>query len=289
MSPKSGIVTLTTDFGIDDPYIGILKGVILSVSPSANIVDIKHSIVPQNIAEASFVIGNSYRFFPKNTLHTVIVDPTVGSSRRLVILETQNGTFIAPDNGLLSHVLEDHGELTLIDNDNSVTVPSNCKAYWVNEREYWLSSISSTFHGRDIIAPVVGHLLSGVAPSKVGESINVLHYTPRSKPLLGKDRITGTIVYSDRFGNLISDIPVALLSSMTYPSFQIGERHITGFYKYYSEGHALIGLIGSFNTLEIAFVNGNASEVTGAKVGDRIVVYDDLKDINNDHYIKRTN
>ena len=134
---------------------------------------------------------------------------------------------------------------------------------------------------------MAGYLSSGIASSNFGEAINGLHYNPSSKPVLGKDCITGTIVYSDRFGNLISDIPASLLSSITYPSFQIGERHITGLYKYYSEGHALIGLIGSFNTLEIAFVNGNASEVIGAKVGDKVVVYSDLKDINNDDSIKR--
>ena len=276
MSPNSVIVTLTTDFGIDDPYIGILKGVILSSNPDVTVVDIQHSVGPQNIVEASFVVGNSYRFFPTNTVHVVIVDPTVGSPRRIVVLETHHGIFIAPDNGVLSHVLEDQDGLIVTDNDNCVSLPYGCNAFWLNKSEYWLPSISSTFHGRDIIAPVAAYLSSGIASSKLGERISRLHYIASSKPVLHQDNITGTIVYSDRFGNLISDIPASLLSSMANLKFQIGDSYIIGLNKYYSEGHSLIGLIGSFNTLEIAFVNGNASEFTGAKVGDKIVVYCDV-------------
>jgi S-adenosylmethionine hydrolase len=156
----SGIITLTTDFGLSDSYVGIMKGVILGIARSATIVDITHQIAPQDIHQAAYIVQTFGAFFPPGTIHVVVVDPGVGSKRRRIILTTPNAVYVAPDNGVLTYVWRE-----------AITQwgMERCAVYNLTEPRYWLPYVSSTFHGRDVFAPVAAHLVLGVPPAQLGE------------------------------------------------------------------------------------------------------------------------
>ena len=185
------IITLTTDFGTTDPYAGVMKGVISGINPDALLVDLTHDVEPQNVLQGAFLLGSSYRFFPPRTIHLVVVDPGVGSSRRLVLLDTPQGRFIAPDNGVLSYVLKDCGARTTPEGESRQQVPDGYQAYHLTNSGYWLHPLSSTFHGRDVFAPVAGHLSLGTPPSDLGEEIPSLICLPIASPEWQGDRLSG--------------------------------------------------------------------------------------------------
>ena len=148
------LIVLTTDFGTSDPYVGMMKGVILTISPGAAIVDLTHQVQPQNLQQASFILGVSHRFFPPGAIHVVVVDPGVGTGRRAILLTTPAARFVAPDNGILSGVLRQHLEAPPTE-ASRVPVPAGCTAFELTNAQYWRPPVSDTFHGRDIFAPVV--------------------------------------------------------------------------------------------------------------------------------------
>ena len=269
----SPIITLTTDFGTQDPYVGVMKGVVLGINPHASIIDISHDVQPQSILEGAFIIGSSHRFFPKGTLHVAVVDPGVGTSRSALLLVTPSAYFLGPDNGVLSYIVKEgfRGEPEM-SSDSQVRVPHDYRAYRLTNPEFWLHPVSSTFHGRDIFAPVAAHLSLGVPEDRLGEEVRQLMYLPIEQPRWNGDTLAGRVVHVDRFGNLITDIPAALLSGGNPITIGIKEHCISGLSQSYAEGEWLLAIVGSNNTLELSVRNGNAAHSLGAKMGEDVRV-----------------
>ena len=181
----SPIVVFTTDFGLSDAYAGVMKGVALIINPNLRLIDLTHQILPQNVAQGSFILGINHRFFPRDAIHVAVVDPGVGTDRRPVLLTTPCGTFAAPDNGLLSGVIT--GYLGPVPTAaGPVALPPELSAVHLTNPAYWRHPVSHTFHGRDIFTPVAAYLSLGVAPEDLGEPIDSLHYLPMPQPVSPK-------------------------------------------------------------------------------------------------------
>ncbi len=245
------VITLLTDFGRSDAYAGVLHGVILRINPHAVVVDLCHEIPAHDVRAAAFVLFSAYRFFPEDAIHVAVVDPGVGTERRAMAVRTGGGVFISPDNGLLSRVLDQERALEMV----QLTNPA-----------YWLSPLSSTFHGRDLFASVAAHLSIGVPLSAMGPGMQ--------KPVLLKcpcawrDQtgvIHGEVQHVDRFGNLITNIPGAWVEGARGPAIKVaGEviRAILDTYASVADG-TLLALVGSSGFLEIAVRSGSAAERLG--------------------------
>jgi S-adenosylmethionine hydrolase len=257
------ILTITTDFGTKDGFVGTLKGVIWSICPSAQIADISHEIAPQNIMEGAFALWRAYPFFPDGTVHLAVVDPGVGTSRRPVAARIGGHIFVGPDNGLFTPIYED-GE----------------KKGWVIEivqlinPKYFLPDISRTFHGRDIFAPVAAHLANGIPLRELGPVITDPVRIPMLKPEKTVDGWHAHITVVDVFGNCTTDLPAAALAKCEKVTFHICGKKVHGLTASY--GHAqpgeLIALVDSENYVEIAIVNGSAALALGVHVGDVVEV-----------------
>jgi S-adenosylmethionine hydrolase len=254
----SGIITLTTDFGLKDPYVGTMKGVILSINPEARIVDISHHIKAGSVLQAAGIIQESYGFFPEGTVHVAVVDPGVGSERKLILLKTEGYLFVGPDNGIFWPIISDHPDLEVIE---------------LTEREYFLPHITHTFHGRDIFAPVAAHLSRGVEPQEMGKILKdpVPLHVPR--PHQEGDILSGQIVRIDHFGNLITNIHQKDLEPFlgeALPAMRVGGLLIEGVHKTYSDATAgeTLGMIGSSGLLEIAVNLGRACDRLGLNQED---------------------
>ena len=264
--PSARIITLLTDFGVDDPFVGVMKGAILSVNPAAKIVDLSHGIGPQDVVQAGYVLVSSYLCFPKGTIHVAVVDPGVGSERRIIGVELDGHTFLAPDNGLLELLLQDH----------PIT-----RAVWINRAELFRQPVSATFHGRDIFAPVAGYLSLGTDLADVGPIISdVFRGRVPSPTRTPYGLLQGEVICIDRFGNLITNIRAEdLATCIGKPDsagceVRAGERVIVGIRRTYSDvppGKAL-AVIGSIGRLEIAVHMGNAAQLTGCTRGSRVFV-----------------
>jgi S-adenosylmethionine hydrolase len=250
------IITLLTDFGNADEYVGLMKGVILSIDPSAKIVDITHQIDPQDIIQAAYTIKASYHYFPQPCVHLIIVDPGVGTGRNILVFEKSGHDFVAPDNGVLSLVLQDEEQPTLLK---------------VNNTNFFLESISRTFHGRDIFAPVGAHIANGVALKELGPRIHaddVVRLTDLAPQVSAQGDLLGRVVGIDRFGNLITNIDSAALNAHCKNKdgktarILIGDHVIVGISETYANGqaNAPVALIGSRGYLEIAVNKGSAKE-----------------------------
>ena len=185
------VITLLTDFGIQDAYAGAMKGVIAGINPFANIIDICHTVPPQDIFNGAYLLYTAYKYFPKKTIHVAVVDPGVGSKRNIVCVETENYFFLTPDNGLLSFIIQDERPKSV---------------HRVTNDKYFLPALSSTFHGRDVFAPVAAHLSLGVKPQQLGIEINRLEQLEIPSPAYKNGRIEGQVISVDRFGNLITNI-----------------------------------------------------------------------------------
>jgi S-adenosylmethionine hydrolase len=270
-------IVLTTDFGLSDPYAGIMKGVILSINPDAILIDITHQIQPQNIRQGSFVLAASHRFFPEGSIHVAVVDPGVGTDRRAVLLVTPTASFLAPDNGLLSGVVGDYLDTTPI-NAERVNLPSILTAYHLTNSEYWLHPVSNTFHGRDIFAPVAAHLSLGVPPGDLGQLVQDLVWLPTPKPTQQGDHLLGEVIYADHYGNLVTNIPVSELADAAKIIVEIEGRKIQGLSQTFqspeiNNEEGLLALGGSLGFLEIAVRNGSAALVLNAGPGEKVQVF----------------
>jgi S-adenosylmethionine hydrolase len=256
------IITLTTDFGTGSPYVAQMKGVILSICPDANLVDISHAIGPQNVREGAIVLADTTPRFPAGTFHVAVVDPGVGTSRRIVYAKIGEQRYIAPDNGLLNLVAARQQPKVIVAVEN---------------REYWLPEPSNTFHGRDIMAPVAAHLAGGVDPRKLGsmrESLVMLEWRGPRKSSSG---VSGEVLLIDSFGNLITNIEsedVAPLGEPASLAVDCGGRKIRGIVPTYGAALAgeIVALIDSQGRLEIAKVAGNAAKELQIEAGEPIVV-----------------
>lgn len=268
MRESSPIITLTTDFGTSDTYVGIMKGVILSINPNAQVVDLTHAVPPQDIYEAAFSIYSAHRYFPKGTIHIIVVDPGVGSDRRALVCQTENAFFVCPDNGVLSYLLQsvEHEAEQPVD-----TVEIENKAYYLQE-------VSNTFHGRDIFAPVAAHLSLGVPLGDIGPPVQTLVQLPIPKIDISGDTLIGQIVKIDRFGNLITNISKsvfeAFLNGDVKYEIRAGNAILNRLSSAYADAEIgePLAIIGSTALLEVAVNGGNAAKQFGLKRGEIAVI-----------------
>jgi len=257
---RSSIITLLTDFGTKDHYVASMKGVILKINPQCTLIDISHQVTPHDIKEGAFILTNAYSFFPKGTIHLSVIDPEVGGARKPILIVTANYFFIGPDNGLFTFAAQEEKVK---------------KAVTLTNKKYFLPQISSNFHGRDIFAPVAGHLSLGVKPEAFGHQIKSWTKLNFPKPQLRKGELIGEIFHIDAFGNLISNIlREQLFNFIKGHSFviRIGRRIIQGLKRGYWEGKrgGLMALIGSGGFLEVSIREGNAQKILKVKKGDKI-------------------
>jgi len=254
------IITLTTDLGMTDAYVAAMKGVMLSINPEAKLIDICHTIKPQNVLQAAFVLSTAYRFFPEKTIHLVVVDPGVGTERRAIILRTPLADFVAPDNGVLSYVIQKSS--------------TKLEAVAITEPQFWRSPVSPTFHGRDVFAPVAARLSLGLPPIDFGEEVTSVTVLPLPHPYRASDgALVGHILHIDGFGNLITDIKSGVLSKAEQTiTIEVGNHRISGLSHTYAEGKGLLALIGSSEYLEIALKEGSASALLNAEVGNKVKI-----------------
>ena len=250
------IITLTTDFGSTDHFAGTMKGVILGVQPRAQIVDITHEVQAFEIPDGAFTIAQAYRYFPKRTIHVVVVDPGVGSTRRPILAEMAGQFFIAPDNGVLSIVF----------------AQGKPKVRHIANQRYFLKPVSRTFHGRDVFAPVAAHLASGVAPARFGKLIDdYLQLTFHRPTQTGKNAWTGTVLKVDRFGNLITNLHLDEFPNLQVRPFRLlaGRQPITRLALTFTESSPgdLFVLVGSSGYLEVATNQASAAKQLGCGAG----------------------
>ncbi len=270
-------ITLTTDFGLQDAYVASMKGVILGINPDARLVDICHTIKPQNIAEAAFILSTVYQCFTKKTIHLVVVDPEVGTERRAIILKTPRGLFVAPDNGVLSYIIQESlarpvAEGGAVSIREGLKPGADIEAVHINKPEFWRSPVSPTFHGRDVFAPVAALLSLGFPPIQFGEPVSSVEMLPQPQPVARPDgSLLGHILHIDSFGNLITNIKGEDILQQKQPAaVEVGQRLISGLCHTYAEGSGLVALIGSSGYLEVSLKGGNASSLLDAKVGDEV-------------------
>ncbi len=266
------IITLTTDFGLTDAYVAAMKGVILGINPEAKLIDICHTIKPQNIPQAAFVLSTVYQFFPRKTIHVVVVDPGVGTERRAIILRTPSADFVAPDNGVLSYVIQQFSTKPIEDNVNQIELEPELEAVAITKPQFWRSSVSPTFHGRDIFAPVAALLSLGFPPIDFGEAITSVVMLPLPHPYQAPDgSLVGHILHIDSFGNLITNIKSDDLPQEKQAiTIEVGNQLIHGLSRTYAEGRGLLALIGSSGYLEIALKGGSVHALLNARVGNEV-------------------
>jgi S-adenosylmethionine hydrolase len=253
------IITLTTDFGLADGYVGIMKGVILGIARGVHLVDLSHDIPPQEVREAIYLIEGAAPYFPDGAIHLVVVDPGVGSERRPLVVQTGRAYYVGPDNGLFTRPLAEPG----------------VQVWELDRPEFWQPQVSSTFHGRDIFAPVAAHLANGVPPAEMGRAIANPVRLAVAGPARARDgAICGQVVHVDRFGNLITDVPASWVAGGGWQCRIAGETimGLSGTYAAAGPG-ALLALIGSGGTLEIAERNGNAARRLGVKAGEGVCLW----------------
>ncbi len=254
------VIALLTDFGLKDPYVGVMKGVILSVNPDARIIDLSHDLPSQGVLEAYFLLSNTYRYFPKGTIFLAVVDPGVGTDRAILAVETEKYVFLAPDNGLLGFLEKDGAVRRIIR---------------VTNRKYFLEPLSNTFHGRDIFAPAAAHLSAGVELEQLGEETNRMERIEAPSPKTTREGvIVGEVATIDRFGNLVTNIPGSRLGPDDRFEVRVGRLVVRHFARAYAEGKKgkAFAIVGSTGNLEIAVNKGSAQKLTGAKAGDAVKV-----------------
>jgi S-adenosylmethionine hydrolase len=267
------VITLTTDFGLADGYVGAMKGVILGIAPDVTIVDLSHEVRPQDVRHAAFLVKTVSRYFPEDAIHVVVVDPGVGTRRRVLVARTASSTFVGPDNGVLSWTLDEQGVERVIS---------------ATESRYWRPEVSLTFHGRDIFAPLGAHLAKGVPIEALGLPVSDWRRIPFPTPRLNQDesQVDGEILYVDRFGNLVTNLEVktesGLVQNVIGPPIALGEhviitvgsRHVSGLRRSYAEAEPgqLLAIIGSAGYLELAVREGNAAALLGVTVGDAVQI-----------------
>lgn len=255
----SRLVTLTTDFGLLDHYVAVMKAVILGETPAARLVDISHDIPPQDVMAGAWVLRNAYPHFPTGTVHLVVVDPGVGTDRKPIIVELDDQLFVGPDNGVFS----------------LLTARDTFRAWEISDPEIRHAGNSSTFHGRDLFAPVAARLAAGISPERLGHRIEELVTYRWARPIADPAGIQGWIVHIDRFGNLISNIPSEMIQETVsnHPlKIYVGNtimEEISTTYASVEEGDPL-ACIGSSGMLEIAVNKGNAAEMLGVVKGAQI-------------------
>jgi S-adenosyl-L-methionine hydrolase (adenosine-forming) len=256
------VITLTTDFGAGSRYAAAMKGVILSIHPAATVVDIAHDVPPQDIRRAALLLDDVADWFPPETIHVAVVDPGVGTDRAIVYARIGQQQFIAPDNGLLSR-------------QAARTPPA--KLIRLADPAYWLPRVSTTFHGRDIMAPVAAHLALGLEPERLGPPLDRLTAIDWPEPQQHSNRIDGAVIEVDSFGNLITNLTADMFAGRPTDRRACIVCNIYetwGIYHAYAEQSrgTLVALIGSSGRLELALVGDNAARCLGIGVGSPVTL-----------------
>lgn len=257
----SNVITLTTDFGLQDHYVSAMKAVILGIAPKTRLIDVSHFIPPQDIMAGAWVIRNSAMLFPDGTVHLVVVDPGVGTDRNPVALKIENQLFVGPDNGIFSLFFDEF----------------EYEAYRLTNTDFWRKDLSNTFHGRDIFAPVAGHLSMGVPIEEMGEPIEELVSYRWAVPIFDKDGIQGWVVHIDQFGNLITNIPKELYQMAiadNQAKIYVGNTildHTSLTFADVEDGEPVV-FFGSSGMLEVGINKGNAQQMLGVHKGAQISV-----------------
>ncbi len=272
MSGPPPIITLTSDFGLQDPYVAAMKGAILAINPAARLVDVSHAIRPQAIEQAVFVLAAAWPYFPPGAIHVVVVDPAVGSRRRALALRSAAATFVGPDNGVLSTALSDDVRAAADDSPGLVGLPTGCRAVSLTNERYFRSPVSSTFHGRDVFGPVAAHLSLGVPLEDLGDPVEQIMALPPFRARRQPDgSLRGRVLHIDAFGNLITDVRVEDLPSRG-AIIEVAGRTVEGVSATYEPGAELRAVTGSSGYLEIAAPGGSAAASLKAGLGLTIVV-----------------
>lgn len=275
------VIALLTDFGLTDAYVGIMKGVLLSICPTAQLVDLTHDIPPQQVRQAAYVLLTAYRYFPADTVFVIVVDPGVGTARAPIAVETAHGRFVAPDNGVLSYVLQE--------------TPARL-AVTLTQKAFHLREVSQTFHGRDIFSPVAAHLARGTPLTALGPERRELVTLPSPRLSASSGTVEGEVWHIDRFGNLITSIghlhwdsPDSLRFAPRFGAqieaprqfiasvcrVQIGPHDIGPIRRTYGAvpPGAFTALVGSAGQLEIGINQGHAAQALGATIGDPVLLH----------------
>jgi len=257
---RKPIITLTTDFGLNDHFVGTMKGVILAIEPEAEIIDICHSVQAFDVLDGALAIAQSYSYFPSGTVHMVIVDPGVGTARRPIIVTSERHHFVAPDNGVLSLIYQKEERLSV---------------RHVTGEHYFLQPVSNTFHARDIFSPVAAYLAKGVDPLKFGEEVaDFVRFSAPKPKAVNESTLRGVVLKVDRFGNLITNItpqdaPMLFAENPAAFKIVVGKREITQIKEAYALGAPgeVFGILGSMGYLEIAANRGAAAQIIGVGKG----------------------
>jgi S-adenosylmethionine hydrolase len=254
MATANSVITLTTDFGIHDGFPASMHGVILSINPNARLVDLCHGVSPGDIAHGAYILTSVARYFPPGTVHIGVVDPGVGTMRRILAIRTIQHVYIAPDNGLLGYVLQSQSDM---------------EVRYLDNPDLWLENPSATFHGRDIMAPTAAHLTKGVPFLEVGPVADTWQPAPFPPPTTGEGTIQGHVIHIDHFGNLITNLPGDRRGIISIGNLRLEARART-----FAEGRpgAPIVLVGSSGWLEIAVKDDSAARILNARVGDRVEI-----------------
>jgi S-adenosylmethionine hydrolase len=257
------MITLTTDFGLKDPYVAEMKAVILGICPNAVIIDITHEIAKFNIRMGAYVLASAVPYFPEGSIHVAVVDPGVGTRRRPIVIQTRRGFFVGPDNGLLVLAAEKQGIMRI----HELTNP-----------RFMLPKVSHTFHGRDIFAPAVAHLMNGVKPEKFGPEIRKPVQPEFAKVTQRNGVLVGEVLHVDGFGNIITNINEREVAQsrvkdavrVELPSCKLKLKLCEAYGE--AKPHTPLALIGSHGFLEIALNQGNAAKRFKTKAGDRVAI-----------------
>jgi S-adenosylmethionine hydrolase len=249
----SALVTLTTDFGEGSAYVAAMKGAILSVSPAVRILDLSHRIPPQDLVTTAYFLAETFPIFPAHTIHVVVVDPGVGTSRHLLCVRWNDQYLLVPDNGCWSRL--------------ESLAKSPVRAYRLTNDKYWRTPVSATFHGRDILAPAAGHLANGLSLGDLGTPTESWVRLPLPEPVHSAGFIRGEIVVVDSFGNLISNVSASAGDRIL--GVRIAGQTVAKSVRTYGDGEPgeVVALIGSGGRIEVAVVNGSAARILGLGVG----------------------
>jgi len=260
---KMALITLTTDFGLTDGNVGVMKGVIWRFAPQAHIADISHLVPPQNIRAAAFVLGRAVPYFPPGTIHVVVVDPGVGTSRRPLAARLGQHYLVGPDNGVVTVLLEKAEQRGVI-----------AEFVQLDRPEFWLPDVSHVFHGRDIFAPVAGHLAAGVPLENIGTAIHDPLRLDLPKPEKTPQGWRGQVIYIDHFGNVATDITSEHLAGQEIKSVNVRQATVDGMVSTFGERPpgTLVSLFGSTGNLLVCEVNGSAAGRLDVKIGDVVEI-----------------
>jgi S-adenosylmethionine hydrolase len=259
------IVTLTSDFGLNDPYVAEMKAVILGVCPRATVVDVSHGIEKFNVRMAAYVLASAAPYFPRGTVHVAVVDPGVGTRRRPIVVQAAGCCFVGPDNGVLALAVRN--------------ARGPVRFYRITNREFMLPNVSGTFHGRDVFAPVAAHLANGVRAAELGRQISRIRTPGFAEVTRGKRVVVGEVVHVDDFGNVVTNLgreELRWVGARAVVKIRLGSAtHELRLCRTYAdvERSRPLALVGSHGFLEVSVNQGHAANELGVRSGDRVVLY----------------